>query len=219
MKDFSFQFYPGDVLRETRFFTQTQKGCYLDILSVHIENIRFSYDLIMKITTELNESEKTEFMKIFAQDSDGFFIPWVIEAIEKRSNYIASRSKNKSGKVKNHMKNISTSYGKQIQIQKQIENKEEYEEKKAEKKSKKFTAPTMEEVTEHFKTLNQNGKSESLAFRFINFYESKGWMVGKSKMVNWKSAATRSLEWGETSTTKQTTSTTGIDYSQYSKNQ
>jgi len=101
MKDFSYMFYPGDVLRDTQFFTDAQKGCYLSILCCHIENIRISYDLIMIITRSLSDYEKTSFLKIFDKDEEGYFINWAVNAIEKRSDYIKSRSNNKSGRKKN----------------------------------------------------------------------------------------------------------------------
>lgn len=102
MKDFSYMFYPGDVLRDTQFFTDAQKGCYLSILCCHIENIRISYDLLMIITRSLNEYEKTSFLKIFDKDDEGYFLNWAVNSIEKRSAFIESRSNNKSGRKKNH---------------------------------------------------------------------------------------------------------------------
>jgi hypothetical protein len=50
-------------------------------------------------------------------------------------------------------------------------------------KRKRFVPPTIEECIEH-----SNNKDESE--KFINYYESNGWKVGKNKMVNWKSALT-----------------------------
>lgn len=101
MKDFSYMFYPGDVLRDTQFFTDAQKGCYLSILCCHIENIRISYDLIMIITRSLNDFERSSFIKIFDKDDDGYFLNWAVNAIQKRSAFIESRSNNKAGRKKN----------------------------------------------------------------------------------------------------------------------
>lgn len=44
----------------------------------------------------------------------------------------------------------------------------------------KFVPPTVEEV--------QKYTPEVDAHKFVNFYESKGWMVGKNKMKSWKAA-------------------------------
>lgn len=50
--------------------------------------------------------------------------------------------------------------------------------------AKRFTPPTKDEVITY---CNEQGYSLS-ADRFIAFYESKGWMVGKNKMKDWKAA-------------------------------
>ena len=48
----------------------------------------------------------------------------------------------------------------------------------------RFTPPTLEEVTEYCKEKGLTVDPE----RFIDFYSSKGWMVGKNKMKDWKAA-------------------------------
>lgn len=53
-----------------------------------------------------------------------------------------------------------------------------------EEKMKRFTKPTLEEVGAYC-TARCNGIN---AQDFINFYESKGWKVGKSPMKDWKAA-------------------------------
>lgn len=45
-----------------------------------------------------------------------------------------------------------------------------------------FKKPKLEEVKEYCKERNNNVDAET----FLNFYESKGWMVGKNKMKDWK---------------------------------
>ena len=45
-----------------------------------------------------------------------------------------------------------------------------------------FKKPTLEEVKEYCEERNNGIDAET----FINFYESKGWMVGKNKMKDWK---------------------------------
>lgn len=47
-----------------------------------------------------------------------------------------------------------------------------------------FVPPNLAEV----KAYCEERKNEVDAERFINFYESKGWMVGRNKMKNWKSS-------------------------------
>lgn len=51
-------------------------------------------------------------------------------------------------------------------------------------KSPRFTPPTIDEVVAYGESIG--GRVD--AQRFVDFYESKGWMVGKSKMKDWKAA-------------------------------
>lgn len=55
--------------------------------------------------------------------------------------------------------------------------------------NKRFTPPTLENVIEYCREKGYNVDAE----RFIDFYESKGWMVGKNKMKDWKAAV---RNWG-----------------------
>lgn len=57
-------------------------------------------------------------------------------------------------------------------------------EKKKKKKASAFRPPTIEEVREY---CYQRGNNVD-PVRFVNFYASKGWYVGKNKMQNWKAA-------------------------------
>ena len=54
----------------------------------------------------------------------------------------------------------------------------------APKKSNRFIPPTVEEVAAYCKERNNRVD----AGRFVDFYTAKGWMVGKNKMKDWKSA-------------------------------
>lgn len=51
-------------------------------------------------------------------------------------------------------------------------------------KSKRFVPPTLEQVQEYSRERGNYVDAQ----RFIDFYESKGWMVGKNKMKDWKAA-------------------------------
>ena len=58
-------------------------------------------------------------------------------------------------------------------------------------RGKRFTPPTLVEVKAYCLARNNTVDPEA----FIDFYESKGWMVGKNKMKDWK-AAVRTWERG-----------------------
>ena len=52
-------------------------------------------------------------------------------------------------------------------------------------KEKRFAPPTPENVSEYCRAM---GYTHVDADRFVDFYSAKGWMVGKSKMKDWKAA-------------------------------
>lgn len=60
-----------------------------------------------------------------------------------------------------------------------------------------FAPPSPLEVSDYAKSIGYNLDGQS----FVDFYESKGWMVGKNKMVKWQ-AAVRKWKSTETSTAK-----------------
>jgi hypothetical protein len=51
-------------------------------------------------------------------------------------------------------------------------------------KRKRFTPPTVEEVAAYCRERNNRIDPQT----FVDFYSSKGWVVGKSKMKDWKAA-------------------------------
>ena len=52
------------------------------------------------------------------------------------------------------------------------------------KGSSRFQKPTIEEIRQYCQEKGYNVDAE----QFFNFYESKGWLVGKSPMKNWRAA-------------------------------
>ena len=53
---------------------------------------------------------------------------------------------------------------------------------------KRFKIPTQKEVIEYFEERGYDSPTHE-GKKFWNFYESKGWVVGKAKMKNWHSSA------------------------------
>jgi hypothetical protein len=58
------------------------------------------------------------------------------------------------------------------------------------KPERRFTPPSSDDVAEWLWAEKGMAMTEAgpLADRFVSFYESKGWMVGKNKMKSWKAA-------------------------------
>ena len=104
---------------------------------------------------------------------------------------VAIKSTNKYSvfTVKNY--DLYQAKGKQEAGERQAEDKQrattkESKEVKKEKNNniKRFTPPTHEQVSTYCKERKNTVDAE----RFLDFYESKGWMVGKNKMKDWKAA-------------------------------
>lgn len=71
-----------------------------------------------------------------------------------------------------------------IPLLEEIKSEIDSERAKPPKKEKIKIPPTLEEVIQYVKDNNLNVDP----YQFWNFYESKGWYVGKNKMKNWHSA-------------------------------
>ena len=76
---------------------------------------------------------------------------------------------------------------KDIEIDKEKDIDIEIDKKEKDKKKKRktdvFQKPSEEEIIEY---CNSIGHGEFNAERFIDYYESNGWMVGKNRMKDWK---------------------------------
>lgn len=63
-------------------------------------------------------------------------------------------------------------------------DKDSKEESVGEEKSKRFYPPTIDEVKQYC----EERKNNIDPMAFIDFYSSKGWMIGKNRMKDWKAA-------------------------------
>ena len=111
----------------------------------------------------------------------GFF-----ELIEKSKNQYSS---NIIAIVKNteaHTKALSKALQKHSQKQsRSTVSIDKQRTKNKEPKNGRFTPPTLEEVLPYMK---ERGGSHKEAEKFIDFYQSKDWYVGKNKMKDWKAS-------------------------------
>ena len=69
-------------------------------------------------------------------------------------------------------------------IGKVSKDKDSKEESASEEKSKRFYPPTIDEVKQYC----EERKNNIDPMAFIDFYSSKGWMIGKNRMKDWKAA-------------------------------
>ncbi len=172
-KDPAFLFYSSDFLTGTLLMSMEQKGKFITLLCIQHQKGHMIEKDMLQICGTYDEDIFSKFKK----DNDGkFYNERLKEEIEKRKAYSESRRNNR--KKKEDMIDISKTY-----VQ-HMENENENENVIKNKKITSFQKPTIEQVEEYMK---ERGMS-NYASRFHNFYESKGWMVGKNKMKDWKAA-------------------------------
>ena len=97
------------------------------------------------------------------------------------------REKNNKEKIKdsNNVTNLLPSVTKcytEKEIEKELDIEKDIEKKN--KKENKFVKPTIEEIKKYCEERNNIVDYQ----KFYDFYESKGWMVGKNKMKDWKAS-------------------------------
>lgn len=78
--------------------------------------------------------------------------------------------------------------------------------------STKFVPPTPEQVRAYSTEKGYNIDAE----RFVDFYASKGWMVGKNKMKDWKAAV---RNWAKSQRQEVTTKGNGNKFNNFSQRQ
>ncbi|MGB1322474.1 MAG: YdaU family protein [Vibrio gallaecicus] len=78
-------------------------------------------------------------------------------------------------------------------------------------RAKRFAPPTHKQAFEYFKERGLSSETESQ--RFIDFYEMKGWMVGRNKMKDWKAAIRNWMKNCNTQKSNQGVNAVGADFS------
>jgi hypothetical protein len=87
--------------------------------------------------------------------------------------------------VLHEMDNSITPRGLTVLHEVEPNKQENKQENKQVGKNSRFSRPSLDELKLFIKEKNLNLNAQE----FINHYESNGWMVGKTKMKNWKAAA------------------------------
>jgi len=178
-KDPSFLFYTQDFLTGTYTMTNEQVGKYVRLLCLQHQTGHLSNEDMLNICKTY---DKKVFSKFVKDENDNYYNERLENEINRRNKYCESRRKNRLLE-----KNICNSYVQHMENE-NIKKKEESE-KKEEKQDKNIIPPSVKLVTLYCKERNNNISPRE----FIDFYESKGWLIGKNKMKDWQ-AAIRSWE-------------------------
>lgn len=101
-------------------------------------------------------------------------------------NRLAQRKSREKKKLLNAVndKSMTSQSCQGIDIDKDIDIEEDKEKRVKKKTASRFTPPTVEEVQAY---CDERGNGVN-ATRFVNYYESNGWKVGRNPMKDWKAA-------------------------------
>ena len=152
--------------------TPISKGGEHEIYNISVICDSCNASIQDKETDELNNHEVIEMWdRIVAAERHGikwFYTPEILESVDVSQMSDTCQPDDGIGEVR---------------LGKDSIGKNSLEEDK-DKKRKRFSPPTLDEVKAYCAERKNNVDAE----RFVNYYESNGWMVGKSKMKDWKAA-------------------------------
>lgn len=106
-KDPAILFYTSDFIATSNLLSLEQMGKLALLMAYrHWLGRRLTYDEILKICKD--EKPDPEIFSRYKKDNNGYYYnPEIEKAIEKRKLYSESRSRNRKGKSKKHVNNIS----------------------------------------------------------------------------------------------------------------
>lgn len=181
-KDPAFLFYPGDYVSGTMGMTFEEKGAYMDLLMLQFNRGHMNTHMIQHTIGHLWEQVKCKFI----EDNEGLWYNVRLDfEKDKRKTFTESRRNNIKPKEKpkkepsyethmnshmdSHMENVNEN------INEDINNN----------KSK----CTFEQAYEYMASRINLDIAKIEAEKFVNYYESNGWKVGKNQMKSWTAAA------------------------------
>lgn len=179
-KDPAFLFYSSDFLVGTYTMTDTQVGQYVRLMCLQHQHGHLDEETVQAVMR--GEIDQAVLGK-FKQDSTGRYYNERLDSeVTKRRNYSKSRADNRAKKtyVKD-MSNICESYV----LHMENVNEDVIEDRNTIVNDNGTNIPP---DLDSVRTYCQSRKNSVDPEQFVNYYETRGWMAGKSKMRNWQSA-------------------------------
>ena len=180
-KDPAFLFYYQDFLVGTDHMDNEEVGAYIRCMchQAHSGSISEKHMKKICLTQSVHEIVRSKFEKA---DADGCYVnPRLKSEIEKRRAYAESRANNRKGCKKNSNDTCETYEAHMEDENKDINNNSN---SKTTNRTKTDIPPPIEEVRAYCKERRKGVDPET----WYNFYQSKGWMIGKNRMKDWKAA-------------------------------
>lgn len=196
MSQLGFTFYPKDWWTSETFYTLSpyERYIYLELLFIMYSNDGFVIDnktnVERRLATSIKDEVWVKITDLFVKDGDKL----THESVNKRlAKAMVSRANGMKGgrpkkevekpreprKITQNNPALERERERESKIEKEIESKIEVF------KPIRFSPPSLSDIEKFITEKNYNSVN---AGAFFNFYASKGWMVGKSKMKDWKLA-------------------------------
>ena len=178
----------------------------LQLLSINTEGVLEYKGVFESFEDEMAEEidEDVENVKVtiqyllssglMVQSGERYLLPYVVEntgsesqSAERQRRFRNNHKEQKALHCNASVTELSQNDNKNITLEKEIEKEIEIDKEKDinnRAKSKRFVPPSLDDVQKYCIERGNSVNAEA----FIDFYESKGWMVGKNKMKDWKAA-------------------------------
>lgn len=170
-KDPAVLWYPNDWLGGTMGMTLEEKGAYHELLMLQFNRGHMPLKFITQTVGDVWEYIKFK----FETDEQGLYFNERFDyEIQKRQAHCLKQKEN----IAKRWNKSGTPVGNTMVLPLENENSN------TNNQSKSFIKPTVEEVNSYCIERKNNIDGQS----FIDFYDSKGWMIGKNHMKDWKAA-------------------------------
>jgi len=178
-KDPAFLFYSSDFLNGVADLTMEERGQFITLLCLQHQKGRLT-DKTIRLCLG---SVSVDVLSKFTKDKQGnFYNERLSEEIEKRIQFTESRRNNgsKGGRPKNNTKPLGLPKDNLMEDVNENENEDIIINK---------SKCTFDQVYEYMAIRIGTDQAKIEAEKFVNYYESNGWKVGKNPMKSWGAAA------------------------------
>jgi hypothetical protein len=178
-KDPAFLFYSSDFLNGVADLTMEERGQFITLLCLQHQKGTLT-DKTIRLCLG---SVSVDVLSKFTKDKDGnFYNERLMDEIEKRIQFTESRRNNgsKGGRPKNNTKPLGLPKHNLMEDVNENENEDININK---------TKCTFEQVYEYMAIRIGTEQAKIEAEKFVNYYTSNGWKVGKNPMKSWSAAA------------------------------
>jgi len=202
----------GDFDKATRHLTRIERSIYRDLIELYYDTeMQLNADikhLCRKILANSNEevtAVEQVLNEFFTLTPNGWYHDRCEEEIERFKSFNSQRSlagkKSAAARQEKRQRALNgcstseqreandaaTNQKPETRNQEPLKDLVDSVESPVDKKpSKRFLKPDYQQVHDYMIEINKGSSEE--AQKFVDFYESKGWLVGKSPMKDWKAA-------------------------------